>query len=295
LSNPKFAFFLGCLIPFREASYEISTRRIAGAVGIDLVEMTDANCCGLPIDPINHDMTVALAARNLCIAENMGLNIMTLCNGCFGSLAKVNKELKEDRALREKVNGYLKEISMEFKGNIEVKHFIEALAEDVGVEKLNSFVSRPFIDLKVAEHYGCHFLRPHKYLDTGDPENPEVLTKLIEITGAKVVDYLDELQCCGGTVIAIDENVPIYLTRNKLVNIKKAGAEAIVTICPNCHMIFDLNQPKIEKTFSESYGLPVLYYPQLLGLAMGMPPEDLAVGELRVKADKVLNRLIQKA
>lgn len=294
MSNLKYAFFLGCLIPFRETSYEVSVRRTAGAFGFELVEMTDANCCGLPIDPINHDMAIALAARNLCIAEGMGLNIMTLCNGCFGSLAKVNKKLKEDRALREKVNGYLKEVGMEFKGSIEVKHFIEVLAEDVGVEKLGSFVTNPLIDLKVAEHYGCHFLRPHKYLDTGDPENPEVLTKLIEITGARIVDYLDESQCCGGTVIAIDENVPIYLTRDKLRNIKNAGAEAIVTICPNCHMIFDLNQARIEKTFSESYGLPVLYYPQLLGLAMGISPEELAVGELRVKADKVLNRLIQK-
>jgi len=207
----------------------------------------------------------------------------------------MNKKLKEDRALRERVNEHLKGIGMEFKGTIDVKHFIGVLIEGVGIEKLSSLVTRPLEGLKIAEHYGCHFLRPHKYLATDDAENPTVLAKLIELTGATVVDYLDERECCGGTVIGIDENVPIRLARNKLKNIKDAGAEAIVTICPNCHMIYDLNQPRIEKMFSESYGLPVLYYPQLLGLAMGMSPDELAVGELRVKADRVLNRLIQKA
>ena len=295
MSNQKYAIFLGCMIPYREVAYEVSARRIADVVGIELVEMPDSNCCGLPLDPVNHEMAIALAARDLCLAESMGLNLMTLCNGCFGFLTKMNKKLKEDRALRERANEHLKGIGMEFKGTIDVKHFIGVLTEGVGIEKLSSLVTRPLEGLKIAEHYGCHFLRPHKYLGTDDAENPTVLAKLIELTGATVVDYLDERECCGGTVIGIDENVPIRLARNKLKSIKDAGAEAIVTICPNCHMIYDLNQPRIEKMFSESYGLPVLYYPQLLGLAMGMSPDELAVGELRVKADRVLNRLIQKA
>ena len=294
MTDNKYAFFIGCLIPYRELAYEISARRIAKELGIKLITMPDANCCGLPIDPVNHEMSIALAARNLCIAEDMGLNIITLCNGCFATLTKTNKKMKKDRELRQRVNKYLADIGLEFKGSIEVKHFIEVLTEDVGIEKLSELVTKPFNDLKVAEHYGCHFLRPHKYLETENPESPVMLTKLIELTGATVVDYLDESECCGGTVLGIDPNIPLSLARDKLKNIKEAGAEAMITICPMCHMVYDLNQPRIEKTFSETYGLPVLHYPQLLGLAMGITPEELALDELRVKADKILSRLVEE-
>jgi len=294
MADIKYALFIGCLIPYRELGYEISARRVAKQLGIEFVRMDDANCCGLPIDPVNHEMATAMAARNLSIAEEMGLNIITLCNGCFATLKKTNEKLKKERELREKVNDYLKDVGRDFKGNIEVKHFIEVLAEDVGIERLSELITNPFDDLRVAEHYGCHFLRPHKYLDTENPESPTVLTKLIEITGATVVDYIDESECCGGTVIGIDYNVPLNLARNKLKNIKSVGADVMVTICPQCHMVYDLNQPRIEKTFSESYDLPVLHYPQLIGLAMGIPPEELALNELRVKAEKILSHLVKK-
>ena len=160
MTELKYLIFLGCAIPYRVSAYEISTRRVAEKLGIKLVDMPNYNCCGLPVDPVSHELTLALAARNLCVAEQQGLNIMALCPGCAGTLRKVNKMLKEDRKLKELVNGYLKETGLEFKGNIEVKHLIQALAEDIGFEKIKGAVQKPLNTLKVAEHNGCHVLRP---------------------------------------------------------------------------------------------------------------------------------------
>jgi len=291
MAELKYLLFLGCAIPYRVSAYEISTRKVAEKLGIELVDMPEYNCCGLPMDPISHDIMLALAARNLCVAEKQGLNIMTLCPGCAGTLRKVNKMLKEDKKLKELVNGYLKETGLEFKGTIEVKHLIQVLAEDVGFEKIKGAVQKPLNPLKVAEHNGCHVLRPVKYIGFDDPENPVMLKKLIEATGAKCLDYMDETECCGAPIIGVNEKIPLQLARDKLSHIKEAGAQAMVTVCPFCHMMFDTNQSRIERMFNETFGLPVLHYPQLLGLAMGFSPEELALKELRVDASKLVSTL----
>lgn len=287
----RYLIFLGCVIPYRVASYEISTRKVLDKLGVELVEMPDFTCCGLPMDPVNHEMMLTLASRNLCLAEQQNLNIMTLCNGCFGVLNHVNKELKEDKKLREKVNGYLKEIGMEFKGTIEVKHLIHVLAKDVGFEKIKEAVKKPLNPLNVAVHTGCHVLRPSKYVDYDDPENPTLLKKLVRITRAECLDYMDENECCGNPIIGVNSQVPLQLARHKLNNVKTVGAQALITICPFCHMMYDLHQPRIERNFNEKFGIPVLHYPQLLGLAMGMSPDELALKDLRVKASELVNLL----
>jgi len=291
MAELKYLLFLGCAIPYRVSAYEISTRKVAEKLGIQLVDMPEYNCCGLPMDPVSHDIMLALAARNLCVAEKQGLNIMTLCPGCAGTLRKVNKMLKEDKKLKELVNGYLKETGLEFKGTIEVKHLIQVLAEDVGFEKIKGAVRKPLNPLKVAEHNGCHVLRPVKYVGFDDPENPVMLKKLIEATGAKCLDYMDETECCGAPIIGVNEKIPLQLARDKLSHIKDVGAQAMVTVCPFCHMMFDTNQSRIERMFNETFGLPVLHYPQLLGLAMGFSPEELALKELRVDASKLVSTL----
>jgi len=287
----KYLLFLGCAIPYRVSAYEISARKVAEKLGIELVEMPEYNCCGLPMDPISHDIMLTLAARNLCVAEKQGLSIMTLCPGCAGTLRKVNKMLKEDKKLKELVNVYLKETGLEFKGTIEVKHLIQVLAEDVGFEKIKAAVQKPLNPLKVAEHNGCHVMRPVKYIGFDDPENPVMLKKLIEATGAQCLDYMDETECCGAPIAGVNEKIPLQLTRDKLSHIKDVGAQAMITVCPFCHMMFDTNQSRIERMFNETFRLPVLHYPQLLGLAMGFSPEELALKELRVDASKLVSSL----
>ena len=288
---PKYLLFLGCVIPYRISSYEISARKVAAKLGIELVEMPEYNCCGLPLDPVSHEIMLTLAARNLCIAEQKGLNIMTLCPGRAGTLRKVNKTLKEDKKMREEVNRFLKEIGMEFKGTIEVKHLMQVLAEDVGFERIKNAVQKPLTQLQVAEHNGCHVLRPVKYIGFDDPENPTILKRLIEVTGAKCLDYMDETECCGAPIIGVNDQIPLQLAREKLDHIKAVGAQALITVCPFCHMMFDINQPRIERAFNETYGIPVLHYPQLLGLAMGFTPDELALKELRVGTSKIVSVL----
>ncbi|MCZ2856476.1 MAG: CoB--CoM heterodisulfide reductase iron-sulfur subunit B family protein [Candidatus Bathyarchaeota archaeon] len=286
----NYLIFLGCVIPYRISSYEISTRKVLDKLGVELVEMPEFNCCGFPLDPINHDMMLTLAAQNLCLAEQQNLNIMTLCNGCFGTLNHVNKELKEDKKLREKVNVYLKEIGMEFEGTTKVKHLIHVLAENIGVERIKDAVQNPLNPLRVAQHSGCHIIRPAKYVGSDDPENPTVLKKLINVTGAECLNYLDEMECCGAPIIGVNEKLPLQLAREKLDHIRAVGAQALITVCPFCHMMYDLNQPRIEKTFNEKFGIPVLHYTQLLGLAMGFSPEELAFKQLRVNASEIVTK-----
>lgn len=291
MAELKFLLFLGCVIPYRISSYEISARKVAEKVGIELAEMPEFNCCGLPLDPVSHDMMLTLAARNLCLAEQQNLDIMTLCTGCAGTMRKVNMTLKEDKKLREMVNGYLKETGLEFKGKIKVRHILQVLAEDVGFEKIKATVQKPLTPLKVAEHNGCHVLRPAKYVGFDDPENPTILKNLIELTGAKCLDYLDETECCGAPIIGVNDMIPLQLAREKLDHIRAVGAQALITVCPFCQMMYDLHQSRIERTFNEKFGIPVLHYTQLLGLAMGFSPDELGFKELRVDATELLNQL----
>jgi len=293
-SNPKFLLFLGCAIPYRVSSYEIATRKVLGKLGIELVEMPEYNCCGLPIDPINHEMMLVLAARNLCMAEQRGLNIVALCPGCAGTLRKVNKKLKEDKELRGKINGYFKDTEIEFKGSIEVKHLLQLLAEDVGIDKIKGAVKRRLAGLRVAEHEGCHVTRPAEGVGFDDPEDPQILRELIEATGAKYVEYTDRTACCGAPIVGVNDKITLQLAREKLVHVKEAGAQALITVCPFCHMTFDTNQPRIERMFNETFKIPILHYPQLLGLAMGFPSEELALKELRVDPTAVVSQMLEK-
>jgi len=290
VANREYALYLGCIIPYREMSYEVSARRVAKELGIVLHEMPDANCCGLPVDPVNHEMMILLAARNLCIAEEMELDVFTLCNGCTGALMKVNKMLKQDRDLKTKVNTQLKSLGKEFQGTIEVRHMAQVLSE-MGPDALKEHVTRPLTFLSVAGYTGCHLFRPSEFMEVNNPEDPSILNDLIEVTGAKSVRYLDEFQCCGFVEGTIDSQIPLHLARDKLRNAKNAGADIMVTICPSCHQVLDANQARAERVFSEAYKLPVLHYPQLLGLAMGIPPEELALQDLRVKPTPLLESL----
>jgi heterodisulfide reductase subunit B len=287
----KYLLFLGCVIPYRIPSYEISARRVLEKLGIKLVEMPEFNCCGLPIDSVDHDAMLILAARNLCLAEKKGLDILTLCPGCAGTLRKVNKTLEEDKKLKEHINSILKEVGLQFQGGkIRVLHLIQALSEDIGLEKIKDAVKKPLTGMRVAEHNGCHILRPTKYIGFDDPENPVILKNLIEATGAHCLDYMYETDCCGAPIVGVNDEIPLQLAGDKLQNIKAVNAEALITVCPFCHMMFDINQPRIERLFGEKFELPVLHYPQLLGLAMGLDIKELALDELRVDATKLINK-----
>ena len=264
-------------------SYEISARKILEKLGVELVEMPEFNCCGLPLDPVSHETMLLLASRNLAFAEQLRLDILTLCPGCAGTLRKVNKMLKQDASLLERINQELKKTNLAYNGTINAKHLMQVLIEDIGLEKIKAHVLKPLSNVKVAEHNGCHILRPRDMVGFEDPENPAGLKMLIEVTGASCLDYADETECCGAPSVGVNDKVALQLSRDKLSHIKAVGAEAMITICPFCHIMYDTNQSRIEKMFNEAYGIQILHYPQLLGLSMGMTPEELGFSELRVQ------------
>lgn len=289
----EYALFLGCTVPARARNYELSTRKVAEAFGINLVDINGFVCCGFPIKSVHYESFLLTAARNLILAEEKGMDICALCSACTSMLTEVNKELGENNEKRMKV---LRKLGIKrkfrFGNSVRVKHFARILYEDIGVSEIKSKIQKDLSAIKIAAHYGCHYLKPSNIYDNFDnPEHPKSLGGLIEATGATLVDYENSNLCCGAGVLAINENVAFSMAGKKLNSVKDSGADAISLICPFCSVMYDNNQPVVESKFSKSYNLPVLYYPQLLGLALGMNKKELGFSMNRVKVTPLLEKL----
>jgi heterodisulfide reductase subunit B len=285
----KYAFFAGCLIPAREPHYENSVRKIAPKLGIELVNMEGANCCApFSIQSLDYTSWLALAARNLSIAEEMELNIVTLCNDCYESLLMTNKILKEKKETRDKVNKILADVGLEFKGKTDVRIFSDVLYEDVGLEKVKDAVKRPFNGLRVAVQPGCHLSKP-KRLHPKQRIGVLALDELVEATGAISVPYERKEACCGGPLRGINDEVALQVAKQKLDSIKAAGASSIVTVCPFCFLELDMGQIEIKRHSKEEYNLPVLNFAELLRVAMGMDLEDWELKAHRIPITSILN------
>jgi heterodisulfide reductase subunit B len=280
----KFALFLGCTVPVRGLHYEASARKVAAALGVELVDIREFSCCGFPMEGVDHLSSLTMSALNLVAAENHELDIVTLCSACTATLTKANKLLKEDPKVRKEVNDILSGYGEEYKGTIKVKHFARMLLEDVGLDRIKSHVKAPLSGLKVASHYGCHYMKPSEIYDGFEnPERPVTLDRLVAATGATPVDYTDKLQCCGGGILGVDEMTAFRMSQAKLANMKAAGADVMTFVCPFCAVMYDINQKAIEAKVGGRFGLPGLYYPQLLGLAMGFSAKEMALDQNRVK------------
>jgi len=289
-----YALYLGCLIPNRYPGIELAMRNVAPALGIELRDMEGASCCPAPgvFKSFYKPTWLALAARNLTIAESLGCDVITLCNGCYGSLKEANEILKQDAEERDKFNKILNDVKREFKGNIQVRHLVEVLYRDFGTDQISKMVKRP-LNLNVAVHYGCHLLRPTKYREIKSSERPTFLDELVEVLGAKSVPYRDKMMCCGagGGVRAAALDVALDMTKEKLQNIKDAGADLIVTPCAFCHLQFDRGQLEIRDKAGVFFNIPTLHYVQLLGLALGLPPEKLGVYNNAIPTDSIIQKI----
>jgi len=271
-------------VPVRGLHYEASARRVAQALGIELSDLREFTCCGFPMEGVDHLSSLTLSALNLVAAENHELDIVTLCSACTATLTKANKVLREDLKVRKEVNDILSGYGEEYKGTIKVKHYARMLLEDVGLDRIKSRVKSPLAGLKVASHYGCHYMKPSDIYDGFEnPERPVTLDRLVAATGATPVDYEDKLQCCGGGILGVDELSAFKMSQAKLAHMKAAGADVMTFVCPFCAVMYDINQRSIEAKVGGKFGLPGLYYPQLLGLALGFSPKEMALEQNRVK------------
>jgi heterodisulfide reductase subunit B len=283
----KYAFFIGCTALARLWGYETSSRKTAAKIGVELVDMPGSSCCGTTyLETLDEITALALAARNICIAEEMGLDIVTICNGCTEALVKANKKLKEDPELRAEVNHVLADVGKEFKGTVDVKHYVRMLKDDIGLEKLRSMVVKPFEGLRVGAHYGCHMLKPSDVMMFDDPEAPTTLDELIDATGAESVAYPNRLECCAGPIMGVREDVTWSVGLEKVETVKKY-ADIMVTACPFCYLTYE----RCQLIGEESPGVPVVHYPQLLGLALGLDYDELGLLNNKIDASCILDYL----
>jgi heterodisulfide reductase subunit B len=288
----KYALFLGCTVPVRNLNYELASRRVAERLGITLVDLPDFQCCGFPMKSIDFFDSLVIAARNLALAEREDLPVCTLCSACGGSLSEANHLLRHNPDLRERVNERLRVLNLKYEGRIEVKHFMRLLHDEVGLEKIAAAVTRPLTGFSFAPHYGCHYIKPAEAVGGLDPvEDPITLTRLIEVTGASALRYRSLLQCCGGGVLGAKEDLANTLAGEKLGELNQAGVNGLVVVCPFCNVMFEGQQKKIEKKLEQKLKVPVLYYPQLLGLALGFSPDALGFKLNRVKDKDFLKKM----
>ncbi len=296
----KTSLYLGCIAPNRYPGIEAATLKTSKALGLELVDLKGASCCPAPGAFGSMDILTweALAARNVCLSEQMGLDCAVVCNGCYKSLYDVNEKLKENEAEKAKVNELLKLAGMEFKGTINVRHTAEILYKDVGLKAIRDSVVTPLNGLRVGIHYGCHLLKPGRDRKFGSPafgtEYPTFLDEMVEALGAKSIDYKEKMMCCGagGGVRGTKIDYALDMTNEKLKNMAEVGVDCIVDVCPFCHLQFDKGQQEIKEKFGDVYNIPVLHYAQLLGLAQGMSPEELGLSVHVIPVDKVLDKIV---
>ena len=288
----EYAYFLGCITPNRYPGIEAATKKIFKEFGIETREMEGASCCPAPGVFGSFDMYtwLPIAARNLAIAEEMGLEIYVTCNGCYGSLQEADHLLKEHPKLKEKVNEILGKAGREYKGTTEVHHSIVVLHDEIGLDRLKERVTKPMKDVNVAIHYGCHFLKPSEVRGHGSAETPNVLEDIVKAIGAKETVYKDKLMCCGagGGVRTADTPTALEWTRQKVVSMLEEGADCVIHPCAFCHLQLDRGQYEINKAFGTSFDLSVLYALQLVGLAMGMSVQELGLDQQTTKMSEKL-------
>ncbi|KQC05865.1 MAG: CoB--CoM heterodisulfide reductase subunit B [Methanolinea sp. SDB] len=294
----EYAFYLGCIAPNRYPGCEASAIKTSEKLGIKLLELHGASCCPAPgaFGSIDLNIWYAMAARNVVLAEQMGKDIALICNGCYKSIYEVNEKLKKHDELRDGVNEVLKEIDMEFKGSIDVWHLAELLydPEICGVDKIRESVTVPLTGTRIAVHYGCHLMKPKKERHFGTTEHPTWIEEMVGALGATPVEYRNKMLCCGagGGVRGYDLVHSLDITNEKMINLMEVGVDALTEVCPFCQLQYDRGQIEIEEKFGIDYGLPVLHYCELLGLAQGMSPQELALDLHAVSCEPFLEKVL---
>lgn len=287
-------------MPNRYPGIEKATIMTSKNLGLELVELKGAGCCPAPGAFGSMDILTweALAARNVCLSEQMGLDCSVVCNGCYKSLFDVNRRLKENPAEKEQVNKLLKLANMEYKGSIEVRHVAEQLYNDIGLKKIRDSVVQPLNGIRVGVHYGCHLLRPGRDRSFNKQEftteRPTFLDEMVEVLGAKSIDYKDKMMCCGagGGVRGYKKDFALDMTNEKCKNMQEVGVDCVVDVCPFCHLQFDVGQVEIAEKWGHKYNIPVLHYGQLLGLAQGMSPDEVGLEAHQIKVDTLLDKIV---
>jgi len=291
----RYALYPGCAAKGATPELYQSTMAIIGQLGIEVVELTAASCCGAGVvGEAEPDVALALNARTFAQAEQLGLDVMTICGTCQGVMGAANKRLKEEPRLRERINHMLAQDGIAYRGTVQVKHLLWIVVREVGLHQLRGQVRIPMQGFRIAPFYGCYILRPSWDLGFDDPENPTSLEKVIKAVGGEAVAYPGRTKCCGFPIILEKEAIAVAMAGQNMKEAKDEGADFMVTPCPLCHMSLDIYQDRAGRAVHTTLNLPILHLPQLLGLAMGMPAKDLGLSRHFIPVDSIL-RTIERA
>jgi heterodisulfide reductase subunit B2 len=294
----KYGYYPGCSLEKNARAYHDSALAVAKPLGLEFAEVNDWNCCGaseyfsLELLP-----AYALVGRNLALAANQFANgssaqLVAPCSMCYLNLKKTDHYMADSPELGEKVNTALDAGGLHYKpGSVKVRHLLDIVVQDVGYAAIKEKVTKPLYDLRVAAYYGCLIVRPSFDDAFDNPEYPTTLDDLLRTLGAQVVDFPLKAHCCGGHMTQISEPVALGMIHRLLKNAADYEADVIATVCPMCQLNLDAYQGSVNKAFGTNYHIPILYFTQLMGLAMGLPPKKLGFGKELVDAGPALTKI----
>ncbi|MHA2027515.1 MAG: CoB--CoM heterodisulfide reductase iron-sulfur subunit B family protein [Candidatus Thorarchaeota archaeon] len=286
----------GCLVPMRRSllGYEASTRKVLEHLEIETIDIPNETCCA-PFWMQSLDLTtsIAMAARNLAKAESMGLDLLTPCSGCFHSYKRVNHVLENYPEMRERIDDILQSVGLHYEGTVEARHLVDFLHKDIGPDKLQQKSTRDLSGISIGLRYGCHMLKPHELLNIEYSERPIFADEILEQFGVNSVQYGGRHRCCGGLLRGVQDDIADRILHERLVDVNEQGVDGIVTVCSLCHLQHDMGQRGIKRKFGmDDLELPVLHYPQLLGLGFGYKPEELGLDLHTMKTDKIVAKIM---
>jgi len=271
----QYAYYPGCSLGSSAKEYDRSLRAVFEALDIELIEIENWNCCGATPSGRDELLAYSLAARNLAWAEARGLDVVAPCSECFKNLHKAAKAMKSDSRMRAEVNEIIGGAG--YHGKIRVKHPLEVVVRDVGLDRVKESVVAPLSSLRIAPYYGCLISRPRNEFDR--PEDPETMDELFAALGAQVIDFFPyKARCCGGAMLLSNRSIALGMTRDLVVHARERGANSMAMGCPMCGMMLDPYQSAALR--GEGEPLPALYFTQLMGLAMGIERDTLGFDDL---------------
>ena len=289
----KVAYWPGCVSRGFTPELHGSMALVAGKLGIELVELDRANCCGAGvIAEHNQELADSLNARTFAMAQQTGLSMMNICSTCQGAQSECQQRLDADGGYRAHINELLAAEGLHYEKGITNKNFLWLLVEDYGLERLSELVVRPLTGLRVGPFYGCYILRPTSRLGYHEhPDRDRYLEMVIDTLGGTPVEYEGARKCCGFPVITMNRETSLKQAGRHLGDAIDAGADTLVTPCPLCHLNLDLQQPDAARIVDRELGIPVLHLPQLVGLALGFEPKELGMNKHVVRPSRVEQKL----
>ncbi len=287
----KYAFFQGCNIPIRIEQYAQSATTVCAALDVELKVMPEFNCCGYPMRNVDEKAYILPSMRNMALAEKAGLDIFVICNCCFHSLQKARNVLQKNPELTAELNAVLAKEGLCYTGKTVIKHFLTVLHQDVGLAAIKAKIVKAYSGLKVSVIHGCHLLRPREITNFDNTFVPEITDALVKATGATNLDWAGKLECCGAALAGINDELSHRLLHEKIDGAQAAGADYIVPICAYCHLQFDTMQGQTMAARPGSSLLPVLLFPQLLGLCLGLDAHTLGIAKNTTISSEAINHL----